>query len=605
MEDRPPSPPRRLRACAPCTKVKARCHFKGENVARHLCERCDRMGIECSERKTQILRKSRQIKMASRGGPTEHQAILRPDDGMVNPAVEDQPSRRSDSQCPGAPVTMVRSEGPEVTQNRQYLQSDLAESRHPLGLSWNQVARVLVIFRSKYLPVFPFLTVDEKAGPLQLHSERPFLLRAIILIAAPLSVPRIAKMKRNVLAYMSQQVFLEEKKTLDLLQGILVCIAWAYTCQISDEQVTNLSHFALGYAHNLGLTKIPRQMNSSSGIKDSEKERSSGTTEAGHSSEEQRALLGLFCIHSVTSAHSPRSNPIDSLYPEMCRVALSEASPSSPPDLFLDRLVRMVQMGEKLSLGFGEPHERDQSRSYVFLLEGRGRRFRTELNRLIEFTAHPELAERQPLFRRYLQYIIVRLYEPAVTVIDRPEDGVPPSRYRCLCLRNCLDAVQEFLELVTSAPPDDFFLHQTIITAHQASFVMAMGARLLLIDAPDWDISIARQRLDLRSYLDKVLACVNEAEELRSKAVKAFAEETALHITDEEREAEGNLAETARKIRWLREWFEARLQGRPAEMEIFPVGIPSRQSSSGAWNGGDGVMWYNGMLENASWNFDP
>lgn len=36
---RPDSPPRRLRACAPCTRAKARCNFREENARRHLCDR--------------------------------------------------------------------------------------------------------------------------------------------------------------------------------------------------------------------------------------------------------------------------------------------------------------------------------------------------------------------------------------------------------------------------------------------------------------------------------------------------------------------------------------------------------------------------------------
>lgn len=76
------------------------------------------------------------------------------------------------------------------------------------------------------MPVFPFVIVEDAVVPPQLYTERPFLFRAIMLVAAPLSVPRIVKMKRNVLAYLSQQIFVEEKQTLDLLQGLLVCIAW-------------------------------------------------------------------------------------------------------------------------------------------------------------------------------------------------------------------------------------------------------------------------------------------------------------------------------------------------------------------------------------------
>lgn len=37
--NRSQSPPRRLRACAPCSKARARCHFKPSYVEQHLCDR--------------------------------------------------------------------------------------------------------------------------------------------------------------------------------------------------------------------------------------------------------------------------------------------------------------------------------------------------------------------------------------------------------------------------------------------------------------------------------------------------------------------------------------------------------------------------------------
>lgn len=59
-----------------------------------------------------------------------------------------------------------------------------------------------------------------------LYKGNPFLFRAVMLVAAPLSEPRIIKMKRNVLAYLGYRTLVEEDKTLDILQGMLVIVAW-------------------------------------------------------------------------------------------------------------------------------------------------------------------------------------------------------------------------------------------------------------------------------------------------------------------------------------------------------------------------------------------
>lgn len=128
-------------------------------------------------------------------------------------------------------VSLLANSSQDVAHSHRIDQGSITQTGHtnnlpPLGLSWDQATRILAIFRKHYMPVFPFVIVEDAAVSQQLHTERPFLFRAIMLVAAPLSVPRIVKMKRNVLAYLSQQIFVEEKRTLDLLQGLLVCIAW-------------------------------------------------------------------------------------------------------------------------------------------------------------------------------------------------------------------------------------------------------------------------------------------------------------------------------------------------------------------------------------------
>lgn len=74
-------------------------------------------------------------------------------------------------------------------------------------------------------------------------------------------------------------------------------------CHIQDDQVTNLTHLALGYSHNLGLTRIPTES-----LRLAEKENSPQDTQQNapttddhstHSLEEQKAFLGTFCVLSA------------------------------------------------------------------------------------------------------------------------------------------------------------------------------------------------------------------------------------------------------------------------------------------------------------------
>lgn len=260
----------------------------------------------------------------------------------------------------------------------------------------------------------------------------------------------------------------------------------------------------------------------------------------------------------------------------------------------------MIQMSEKLSRAFGESHERTHARPYAFLLEGSGRGFRTELNRIIETAMHPDLEAHKSFFHLWLNYLFVRVYEPATRVKEHEAEGVGPSMYRSLCLRNCLAAAKEYFEILLSEPATEV-LYLTLLTSEQTAFVMLLTARLLLIDAPDWDASLARLTLDLIPILDKILERTQEADAARRQAVENFAKETGVMFTEEEMQVESHLAETARKTKWLKESFQARLDGREdGSLEVEGEMIGTVAGSGGEEQRG---AWVNGIVVSTNWCF--
>lgn len=101
-----------------------------------------------------------------------------------------------------------------------------ADSQPPFGLTWHQAGLVLDRFRDKYVRYFPYVIIEKGVTAKKLYKTKPFLFRAVMLVAAPLPVPRVEGMKREVMSYLGQHLFVEEERTLDILQGILVCVAW-------------------------------------------------------------------------------------------------------------------------------------------------------------------------------------------------------------------------------------------------------------------------------------------------------------------------------------------------------------------------------------------
>ena len=139
-----------------------------------------------------------------------------------------------------------------------------------------------------------------------------------MLVAAPLPVPRLAKMKRNVIAYISQHILVENERNIDLLEGLIVLLAWYVHPLLRlfsltplrgdleilyDTQITNLTHMAIGYAHNLGITKIPPAILQQIGMDDLPEDvrhhKKQVIAEHMHSLEEQRAFLACYCLISL------------------------------------------------------------------------------------------------------------------------------------------------------------------------------------------------------------------------------------------------------------------------------------------------------------------
>lgn len=47
-----------------------------------------------------------------------------------------------------------------------------------------------------------------------------------MLACAPLPTAKLEKMKRNALAYLSQHIIVEDDRDIELLQALLIVLAW-------------------------------------------------------------------------------------------------------------------------------------------------------------------------------------------------------------------------------------------------------------------------------------------------------------------------------------------------------------------------------------------
>jgi hypothetical protein len=185
----------------------------------------------------------------------------------------------------------------------QFDYSSSVPSQPGLGLTWKLAEQALGSFKLNYMPNFPFVAVGPHVSAQQLYCEKPLVFRTIMLASGALSSSQWRDIRRSINAYIGQHILVLEERSLDLLQGLLIFLAWSSGCD-QDQNVTMLLHLAIGYAHSLGITRIPSPTSP-----DGPGTLVHGDTDIGsiptfgpaywRSLEEKRAFLGLYYLLSA------------------------------------------------------------------------------------------------------------------------------------------------------------------------------------------------------------------------------------------------------------------------------------------------------------------
>lgn len=331
------------RSCTNCSRAKCKCILR---TAEGPCERCHRLGKDCrpieasrkrivkkpsSSQTAQLEQKLDDLVSILRASNHPSLANVLPPD-QVNAfspgALAGLPSRldslataatASSSDSNAAPYQAHLTPHPSFNPNT-HPQSNISSpaNTHHAAASANasvihpalnggrvrteptpvEAENYLDKFRS-WLRNFPFMHVGPDVAASDLRRERPFLWLCIMNITS-MSIPQMQMIKERVRMELAQKIFVDHEPSMDLLLGIVVCLAWSTNNSFPGSKpfLILFTQTAMSVVYELGLSRSPlEEQYFAASFKGSTAKASQPRS---RTAEERRVILALWYLTSVS-----------------------------------------------------------------------------------------------------------------------------------------------------------------------------------------------------------------------------------------------------------------------------------------------------------------
>ncbi|KAK1752245.1 hypothetical protein QBC47DRAFT_68766 [Echria macrotheca] len=588
----------RSRACAYCNKSKTKCFWPGEPGAGS-CQRCARLNRPCSLPEQGEKRKR---------GPSARVVQLEEKiDGIMSllnasQHLQQQVTPPSTGSSPHTHPAAGHQE--PVVQNGSYAAEKAYFDIGPsLRVTAEEANRCLDLYRSEYSPHFPFVPVPAGLTAGELHERQPFLLQIIIQIITPQSASVQRAVAYWVRQYIAQHVIVEQEKRLELLQGLLLFLAWGDFHFYVDPRGTNLFQMAAGMTIEWGLNKpvktpahVPNQ------FLDAARNVKGIRGRPPHMLDDMRAFLGVFYTNSQGSSLFFSLPMFDySNYMTTCRVAIENAAEFTS-DSLLSAFIRMQHIVCRMRTMFPNP-EADGGEPLEFsgAIHMAMKTFRAELESLR--SGLPVEIQSNYMFDICFKGVLVQLYEPAIYTKPSLASSVSPqSAWRSEALWGCLEASKNFMLAYCDIPSNELPYLPCTVTSYFA-FAIVSATRLLCLSDSDWNQAVARRTMGFVEITRRLSDHFERADE-----VAAAEEWRRKNKCVEEGRPITRL--TKEKLRWIASWFLARQgggdEGVPQAAE--PSGVSSMSlDTDGIFNSADVVSseWWEAFAGDLAYNFGP
>ena len=120
----------------------------------------------------------------------------------------------------------------------------------------HQAEELLTIFRRDFCPEFPFVLLSPDETSKSLSHDKPFLFLSIVAVTSYANPQLQRRLGREIMNQIASRMIIKNEKGLDLLQGLLVYLAWYhYSLQDGPSQILLSLQLCVNLVSNMGLMR--------------------------------------------------------------------------------------------------------------------------------------------------------------------------------------------------------------------------------------------------------------------------------------------------------------------------------------------------------------
>ncbi|CAK4034601.1 hypothetical protein AC578_9767 [Lecanosticta acicola] len=417
-------------ACQSCSALKMKCI----STPNGKCERCNRMDRDC----VPAIPKPRKRRGESGVGvDSEGVSLLEfagPSTAAAGPPPKFDPPRQTQSEDVTERTSLLARHDLSHTDSKSFLTlfsqglGNVAACEDLLqGVDYNFVGSCFTIFR-QLAPHFPFVWLHPGADTIAMVARRPCLTLAICTVSSASNRDMQSRLSQAFQYTLSSKVILGGQRSLDLLTGLLVYLAWHHQ-YMSQPQIYQELYLLAGMAADLGVygTKL-EPLDASSAL------------------ERDRAFVGCYYLCSGLSA-TGFDKPSPLRFSDSLRLCAERAAAANmvPSDSALVSLLELMHALTDMEDALREDAQTARASSLQFIdLHVRATNQRLKALK----REHPALAGSLAFSAAN-----IHIYQRLMRVSETPDY---PTLIQCAC------SIKEYVDDILARPPS--MLHRISIT---------------------------------------------------------------------------------------------------------------------------------------------